>query len=281
MLQLGDRVGMEKYLQATIDENDNRVILRCEEYDDALHAVVDELTEEFGKNTALFEVIETEVVIAEPQAGYIPKPIVTPQFEVIEEVVVEEIFTQSVSVDENPLIPYFEKTYKNTPDWYAGAWLDGSGTLHIALTLDADEDILKECRAVCGDNVIFETAAYSHNQLEAYKIEALARGREMGLLMAGGIDQYLNKAELYVTPSYSENIPAELTDMLDGLAAEMGLGSDVYSLAVVLEPDEPAEEIVYIAQPQTSPATYDTATLRCLLFSSLSAAGIIIGKHSR
>lgn len=446
------RVGTKKYLQATIDENDNRVILRCEEYDDALHAVVDELTEEFGKNTALFEVIETEVVIAEPQAGYKTEQlIVTPQFEVIEEapadddadkvtgfypnpleeyffseygdgvypddyagcwfsnrfdmhimltedvteenrlkymdiaslshigvistetalfsmndlnralaelksrfgdgygigkvhgtineaenridltvnylnteheailesiasdigkaewyrlfaadvpmieeaeeVVVEEIGAMSVAINENPLIPYFEKTYKNTPDWYAGAWLDGSGTLHIALTLDADEDILEECRAVCGDSVIFETADYSFNQLEAYRDEALRRGREMGLLMSGGIDQYPNKAELYVTPSYGENIPIELTDMLDSLAAEMGLGRDVYILAVSLEPDETAEEIVIeespeiisypIAEPQTSPATYDTATPLCLLFSSLSAAGIIIGKHSR
>ena len=39
--------------------------------------------------------------------------------------------------------------------------------------------------------------------------------------------------------------------------------------------------IILPAAVETAPATYDSATLLCLLFSSLSAAGIIIGKHSR
>ncbi|MBQ4353693.1 MAG: hypothetical protein IJC71_02250 [Clostridia bacterium] len=268
-----------------VDTSDCRIMVTSRiGYTDELYHALAALVGELGMEEDAFYLEESAWIIV-PQTGdgtVIEEHIIeTPAVEeVVEEVVVEEILAMSVSVSENPLLPYFNETYGTVPDWYAGCWRDGNGNLHIALTEDADDAMIEECRAVCGDDVVFETHKYSHSQLEAYKTEALERGRGMGMLVSGGIDGYANQAELCVTPSYAKNIPAELTDMLDSLADKMGLGRNVYILAVPLEADEPAAEVVTAdrAEPDRAPQTADPSTVLALLLSVSSLAGIGILK---
>jgi len=285
------RVGTEKYLKASIDENDNRVILRCEEYDDALHAVVDELTEEFGKSGALFEVIETEVVTAEPQAGPGEGPIeVLPQFEVIEEAPAAEDANKVTGFYPNPLEEYFFSEYGDGvyPDDYAGCWFSNRFDMHIMLTEDiTEEKRLKYMDIACLSHngvISIESAVFSMNDLIRALAELKSRfGDEYGI---GKVHGTINEAEnrIDLTVNY---LNEERETILESIASDIGK-AEWYRLFAANVPvdEEIAEEspelISYpVAQPQTSPETADSAALLCLLFSSLSAAGIVIGKRGR
>lgn len=65
------------------------------------------------------------------------------------------------------------------PDYYAGAYIDSEGHL-VILTNNANESDLKRITDICkNDDILFETAKYSYNELIEIKGSILKRGQEI------------------------------------------------------------------------------------------------------
>jgi len=132
--------------------------------------------------------------------------------------------------------------------------------------------------------ISIESAVFSMNDLIRALAELKSRfGDEYGI---GKVHGTINEAEnrIDLTVNY---LNEERETILESIASDIGK-AEWYRLFAANVPvdEEIAEEspelISYpVAQPQTSPETADSAALLCLLFSSLSAAGIVIGKRGR
>jgi len=215
----------------------------------------------------------------------------------------EEVITrensQTDAIDAYRLLEHsLQFAYGGYPDHYAGCWLEGD-VLCVGVTTEDKgvRSIYLDTLAPAKCRVEYKAMTYSYNQLQHFNelIWSDAASDSVSFADTYGINSSgivcdRNCVEVTSAQGYSD----ELYNALVSLAGE--LGEDIFELqkeAVTLftqteqvtvsdeipdsESGKEAESIPYPdPEPQTSPQTVDSAAILCLVFSALSAAGIIV-----
>lgn len=147
-----------------------------------------------------------------------------------------DVPVQAGAEDYEKLMDHFNGTL---PDWYGGAYLNGSGWLVVQLVEDkdpADKSLELQVLDWTGsDNVMFSSCKYSLNQLKELmdRLNALPdEDMKFRDVMAGwGIDEEANRIELTLTQIYEPllSVLAELDPDDDAIYVQVGQRASVDS----------------------------------------------------
>ncbi|RKI71055.1 hypothetical protein D7V91_01765 [bacterium 1xD42-67] len=180
-----------------------------------------------------------------PNTGDLPNRDDAPSGALPDGAYIGDVPVQEGAEDYQLLMAHFNGTY---PDWYGGAYLDGSGRLVVQLVEDKDPgDKSLELQVLDwtdDGHVIFSSCKYSLAHLKGLmdQLNALPdKDMKCGDVMAGwGIDEEANRIELTLTQVYDPilSILAELDPDDDAICVQIGQRASVDS--TVKEGEDPA-----------------------------------------